>query len=234
MDTTAKPIATTTTLSIMLHGVVFAALLVVTEQVKPLAEGQGNSVEVQLVSAIMVSNQLETDVPRKQEPVQKTLPENLVDAPLNRRTQNIVASLASEQVTPLAEPDDTQNPEQSNTIMQKPVLVDEGESSAQLLQSTNASSQQHSILELLHARISNNKEYPYIARRQRREGVATIAFVLHPDGKIENAHLLSSSRTQALDRAALSAVKQIEPFTVAQDYLKQSEKFQVDVAFSLL
>jgi protein TonB len=86
----------------------------------------------------------------------------------------------------------------------------------------------------LHRHISDNKEYPYLARRQRREGIATIAFVLHPDGKIENTHLVTSSRAAALDRAALSAVKKIEPFTVAQDYLEHAEEFQVDIEFDLL
>jgi len=233
MQSVTRTIAATTALSILLHGVAFAAVLLVYEQVVTLAEGVGKSVEIQLISAIMDSDQQETDVPRKQETVQKDLPENQVDSLINRPSQNIVASLASEQSNTLIEPDDKTATGQRNITTQKPELQSEGESSAQLLKSTNASLQQHSILELLHARISNNKEYPYMARRQRREGVATIAFVLHPDGKIENAHLLNSSRTLALDRAALSAVKQIEPFTAAQDYLKQSEKFQVDVEFNL-
>ena len=105
---------------------------------------------------------------------------------------------------------------------------------ASLAQATNASHQQHAILELLHRRISDKKEYPYLARRQRREGIATVAFVLHPNGKIENAHLVSSSSAATLDRAAISAVKKIEPFAVARDYLKQSEEFQVDIEFELL
>ena len=234
MDTATRPIVATTTLSILLHGVAFAAVLIVYEQVNTLAEGVGQSIEIQLISAITDTDQQETDVPRKQETVQKILPENPADSSLNRHAQKIVASLGSEQAITLIEPDDKNITEQQNAAIQKPVVVNESESSAQLLQSTNASLQQHSILELLHARISNNKKYPYIARRQRREGVVTIVFVLHPDGKIENAHLLNSSRTLALDRAALSAVKQIEPFTVAQDYLKQSERFQVDVEFNLL
>jgi len=242
MQSVTRTIAVSTALSIILHGVAFAAVLLVHEQVVTLAEGVGKSVEIQLISATMDSDQQETDVPRKQEIVQKDLPENLpvnlpknqVGSLINRPSQNIVASLAADQSNTLIEPDDKTATWQRNITTQKPALLSEGENSAQLLQSTNASLQQHSILELLHARISNNKEYPYIARRQRREGVATITFVLYPDGKIENAYLLNSSRTLALDRAALSAVKQIEPFTAARDYLKQSKKFQVDVEFNLL
>ena len=101
-------------------------------------------------------------------------------------------------------------------------------------QSTAASQQQYSILELLHSRIADNKRYPYLAKRQRREGVTTVAFVLHPSGMIEDMHLINSSQTNALDRAALSAVKGISPFIPAQDYLKQAETFKVDVVFKLL
>ncbi|MEE9423474.1 MAG: energy transducer TonB [Methylococcales bacterium] len=101
-------------------------------------------------------------------------------------------------------------------------------------QSTAVSQQQHSILELLHSRIADNKRYPYLAKRQRREGVTTVAFVLHPSGMIEDMHLINSSQTNALDRAALSAVKGISPFIPAQDYLKQAETFKVDVVFKLL
>ncbi len=124
--------------------------------------------------------------------------------------------------------------EQQYDIKQDQLSVYDNESVASVAQSTSASQQQHTILELLHKRISDNKDYPYLARRQRREGIATVAFVLHPDGTIENAHLVTSSRAVSLDRAALSAVKHIEPFTVAQEYLEQPEEFQVDVEFHLL
>ena len=101
-------------------------------------------------------------------------------------------------------------------------------------QASNVIPQQDSILSLLHASISEKKEYPYMARRQRREGVATVSFVLHPDGTIECAHLVLSSSANTLDRAALSAVKRIEPFRPAQQYLEQAEAFKVNVVFSLL
>jgi protein TonB len=110
----------------------------------------------------------------------------------------------------------------------------DGNSTAQVARSTNARHQKHSMVELLHARISEAKQYPYIARRQRREGVATVGFVLHPDGSIEDAHLVASSRASSLDRAALSAVHRIEPFKPAITYLDRPEAFKVDVVFDLL
>ena len=129
---------------------------------------------------------------------------------------------------------DENRDEQLSNSSQRLLAADYSESLTDTAQATNASRQQHAILELLHRSISDKKEYPYLARRQRREGVATVAFVLHPDGKIENARLVSSSRAMVLDRAALSAVKHIEPFIVARDYLEQSEEFQVDIEFELL
>ena len=73
-----------------------------------------------------------------------------------------------------------------------------------------------------------------MARKQRREGVARVEFVLHPDGSIDDAHLVNSSRTRSLDNAAIKAVESIEPFLVAKEYLQQPEAFQVDVVFNVL
>jgi len=239
MDNAIKPITATTSLSLLMHGVAFAGLLLVYGQATTRDEGVGHGVEIQLISSALISDQQEVDVPRKQEAVADVSSKIMIREEQKKFAEDILTSLNSTRTTVVTEPDEKALFGRSRDELQhdfEPVQLssDDNESAASIAQSTNASQQQHAILELLHARISNNKEYPYIARRQRREGVATIAFVLHPDGKIENAHLLNSSRTQALDRAALSAVKRIEPFTVAQDYLKQSEKFQVDVAFSLL
>lgn len=244
MDTTAKPIVATTSLSFLLHGVVFAGVLLVYNQVATLDEGVGRGVEIQLVSSVLVAEQLETDVPQKQEVVVDTAAESMIHAPQKKFAENILTSLSSKQAVAYAESEEAsfsdgikdvkQEDMQQHGIEQVQLSVQDTESAASVAQSTNASQQQHAILELLHRRISDNKVYPYLARRQRREGVATVAFVLHPDGKIENTHLVTSSRAAALDRAALSAVKHIEPFVVAQEYLEHAEEFQVDIEFDLL
>ncbi len=251
MDTTAKPIVATTSLSFLLHGVAFAGLLLVFDQVTAPDEGVGRGVEIELISSVLVSDQQEADVPRRSEikseakpdnssesmthAAQKKSAENILTSPVSTQTVSVIASV----IDSVTEPVDTAVVDQSSVeqqydIQQNQLSTDESVSTAHTAQSTNASQQQHTILELLHRRISDHKEYPYLARRQRREGVATVAFVLHPDGKIENARLVSSSRAAALDRAALLAVKRIEPFKVAQEYLEQSETFQVDIKFDLL
>ncbi len=239
MDTNAKPIVATTSLSFLLHGVAFAGILLAYEQAVMQDEGVGRGVEIQLVSSMLVSDQQEVDVARKQELAVDDMPESLMNAAQKKFAEKIMTSLQNTQAVVIRETEDkslfdNKVSEQQHVVKQAMLSVSKNESVAAITQSTNASQNQHAILELLHQRISENKEYPYLARRQRREGIATVAFVLHPDGTIENARLISSSHAQSLDYAALSAVKQIEPFSAAHEYLKQSEAFQVDVAFDLL
>ena len=239
MDSTTKPIVATTSLSFLLHGVAFAGLLLVFDQVTTLDGGVGRGVEIQLISSVLVSDQQEADVQREQKVVADTSSESLIHASQKKFAENILTSLNNAQAIVVTEPEekvfiDKKSTHQKQNIKQAQLSVDANDSIASVAQSTNASQQQHTILDLLHRRISDNKEYPYLARRQRREGVATVAFVLHPDGKIENTRLVTSSRATALDRAALSAVKQIEPFTLAQEYLEHAEEFQVDIEFELL
>lgn len=256
MDTTAKPIIATTSLSFMLHGVAFAGLLLAFDQVTAPDGGVGRGVEIELISSALVSDQQEADVPRRPEIKPETKPgsssETLAHAAQKKPVENILTSPVSWQTVSVIEPVidsvtvpvdtavvdqssvEPNNVKQRYDIQQKQLSADESVSTAHTVQSTNASQQRHAILELLHRRISDNKEYPYLARRQRREGVARVSFVLYPDGKIENTHLVTSSRAAALDRAALSAVKHIEPFTLAQEYLEHAEEFQVDIEFDLL
>ena len=243
MDTIAKPIVATTSLSFMLHGVAFAGLLLVYEQAVLQDEGVGRGVEIQLISSVLVADQQEVDMPRRSETKQETVAgassESLIHAAQRELSEDILTSLDSTQAV-IAEKSEEKElveknrAEQQHDIKQDQLSVYDNVSLASVAQATNASQQKHAILELLHRRISDNKEYPNLARRQRREGVATVAFVLHPDGTVENAHLVTSSRAASLDRAAISAVKHIEPFTLAQEYLEQSEEFQVDVEFHLL
>ena len=253
MDTATGPIVTTTLLSALLHGAVVAGLLAVNSQVSPeLAVGQG--LEIELISSVTVAEQNETELPdllrrgQLHELTQQEIRQQIVDdtgaqivTALNSKNRVVVIeSMDKKFIEPLSE---KYEPEKSNSEIfnseksepeVKQQSISENDSNESVMQSTNASQQRHSILELLHSSISDKKSYPYLARRQRREGTTTVAFVLHPDGTIENAQLINSSRTIALDRAALSAVKDIEPFEVAQKYLEKAEEFRVDVVFNLL
>ena len=233
MDAANKPITATTSLSVMLHCIAIAAAALLYEQVAVT----GSGIEIQLISSTQVADQLETEAPRKSSSAATDNDTGLNPSVNNSSVEESLKQNDSQPVKPVetiatstAAKTDSATPhaEQSSLNQQ------DGNSTAQVLRSTNALHQKHSMIELLHARISEAKEYPYIARRQRREGVATVGFVLHPDGSIENTHLVASSRASSLDRAALSAVHRIEPFKPATTYLDKPEAFKVDVVFDLL
>lgn len=239
MDTAKQPIVTATSLSLLLHAAAVAGAVLFYQQVSREDEGVGQGVEIQLISSVLVSDQQEADVAQKQELAQQAVPESGVRAQEKKLVEDMLTPLNNTATVAIdkpakKEPVEHSMAEQQDGASQDQLQAYETEGLAYIPQATSASQQQHTILELLHRRISDNKEYPYLARRQRREGVATVEFVLHPDGRIEDAHLVTSSRAAVLDRAALSAVEQIEPFTVADEYLEQSEVFQVDVEFDLL
>ncbi len=245
MNTASAPIAATTSLSILLHGAAFAAVLLTLEQ----ATTTGRSVDIQLISSILVSDQQETETPHNHSSVEQAslqaVANNTLEVTDNLQkkktdqglySNNLLTSLNSDHLVSDSAIKDVpvEKHDVVRDVQQKKQIAEEGMNTAQVLQSTNARQQQYSILELLHSSISNNKEYPYLARRQRREGIATVGFELHPDGTIKNTRLVNSSSTAMLDRAALSAVKRIEPFTPAQDYIEQAEEFKIDVVFKLL
>lgn len=246
MDTAIAPIAATTSLSILLHGAAVAVLLAVYSQTSP-SQVMGQGVEIELISSVTAAGQHETDIPRKQlsVPQQQVMPEKVNDVlPVKEYRKNqsvniqVVTALNDSNSVAITESADKKIIEQvfekHEPEMEQPLQsIFENNSNASVVQSTDASQQRHLILELLHNSISNNKKYPYLARRQRREGTTTVAFVLHPDGTIENTRLINSSQAVTLDRAALSAVENIEPFKAAQEYLERAEEFQVDVVFNL-
>lgn len=89
------------------------------------------------------------------------------------------------------------------------------------------------LLSLLHEKINEYKRYPYIAVRQRREGLVKVNFILHPDGHISDVIVSESSRYAMLDRAATRAVEKVPPLSLASNYLQHSEAFNVDIDFRL-
>ena len=220
MDSVPSPIVSTTAFSLALH----AALLAVALPVNEAMQATGQGIEIELVSSIHVSNQRETErAASKQtsasQPAQrdsKSTSDNLVVSKKEKQKR-----LPPETLARAAEP--------------APVVSNEEGSHKQIItRSTNASNQQLSIIELLHTKISEHKRYPYLAKRQRREGTATVEFVLSPDGSIGDTRLVRSSRVRMLDKAALEAIRGIEPFEPASDYLHQPQAFQVDVVFNII
>jgi TonB family protein len=233
MDAANKPITATTSLSVMLHCIAIAAAALVYEQVAVT----GSGIEIQLISSTQVADQRETEAPHKSS---SAATDNDTESSEPANSASIAEPVKQNDGQPLKPAEAIASSTSVNSDLAMPDAEQsssnrqDGNSTAQVARSTNALHQKHSMIELLHARISEAKEYPYIARRQRREGVATVSFVLHPDGSIENTHLVASSSARSLDRAALSAVHRIEPFKPAKTYLDRPEAFKVDVVFNLL
>jgi TonB family protein len=220
MDTGFRSISFSTAFSLLLH----ASLAVAIVQTSDVIQATGRGVEIELVSSSTVSHQLETEqaAPRAATMPRKSRPSGQTELKNQGRPGDIDTrqDTAVEQVdsTPVSEPESMNNDAGEKTVSR----------------STDAAMNHNSIIGLLHTKISEHKHYPYMARRQRREGVARVEFVLHPDGSIDDAHLVHSSRTRSLDNAAIKAVESIEPFILAKDYLQQPEAFQVDVVFNVL
>ena len=222
MDNDRRPISVSTVFSLCLHLLFAIAIL----QTQPLIQTNGLGLAIELVSSTRVSNDIETEqAAHKQASAQPELRTAELPKPAAAQTPSkpgAESRLAeatqpvASKTHPVSESTDDHNGEQLST------------------RSTNATGQNSSIIELLHSKISEHKQYPYLARRQRREGVATVGFVLHPDGTVANPRLIQSSRTSSLDKAALDAVRRIQPFEPARAFIEQPEAYRVDVVFNVL
>ena len=109
-------------------------------------------------------------------------------------------------------------------------VVAELERQSEIAVSSNGSEQ---LLSLLHQAIDKHKRYPYQARRQRREGLVKLQFVVHPNGQVTNVSVVQSSRFDALDDAARDAVNAISPFQLAANYIYEQHIYDVDIDFRL-
>ena len=216
-----SPISVTTFFSLALH----ASLAVAIMQSTHVIQATGKGIEIELVSSSYVSNQNETEQAANIAQASRRQPLPAEQARITARQTG-----RREPATVVV----AENRQRNDVSVVESTGINNDSGSDALTRSTNASQHKRSIAELLHAKISEHKQYPYHARRQRREGVARVGFVLHPDGSIDQAQLVHSSRTRTLDQAALDAVKSIEPFKLASDYLVQPEAFQVDVVFNVM
>jgi protein TonB len=86
---------------------------------------------------------------------------------------------------------------------------------APVLQAAEAPSQfitPDSYLEMVRLRIESRKRYPEAARKARIEGRVAIRFVLAADGSVRDLAVTRAARNDALNAAALEAVRQAVPF----------------------
>ena len=86
---------------------------------------------------------------------------------------------------------------------------------------------------LLLAEINLHKHYPLSALRMGQQGTARVGFRLRKNGYIDALAVLRSSGHESLDRAALSAINDIQPFTPADRLLTKAADMQIDIVFQL-
>lgn len=89
------------------------------------------------------------------------------------------------------------------------------------------------LLKLIYLEINKHKHYPYIAKRQGREGLVKLNFVMHPDGKVTDVAVVETSHYAVLDNAARRAVEAISPFHLATEYLDSYHSYNVSIDFRL-
>ena len=86
---------------------------------------------------------------------------------------------------------------------------------------------------LLNNAINQHKHYPLAALRLHQQGKVRISFKLLNNGNVDNLEIAQSSGYHSLDNAALLAVKKIQPFHPAADYIASAKDFKLDILFQL-
>jgi len=119
-----------------------------------------------------------------------------------------------------------------------PPKITDRQESASKDDAVNAPNGKHNTIlselqRLLLAEINLHKHYPLSALRMGQQGTARVGFRLRKNGYIDALAVLRSSGHESLDRAALSAINDIQPFTPADRLLTKAADLQIDIVFQL-
>ena len=133
-----------------------------------------------------------------------------------------------------------------NKIIKKPNTTDSKESikRKKISESTNKSESSENktinseqttdqLINLLHAAIQAQQQYPHNALIQKQTGTVTVSFILFPDGQITSIKIMQSSGFESLDEAAVNAVKNAAPIKEVSSYLTTAKNFNISLHFSL-
>ncbi|MBU0986319.1 MAG: energy transducer TonB [Proteobacteria bacterium] len=91
-----------------------------------------------------------------------------------------------------------------------------------------------SYFEMVRLNIERHKEYPDMARLSHIEGQVTVRFTISLDGSIREARLVKTSTHRALDAAALKAVQNASPFPIPPRRLfKEDITLELTIFFEL-
>jgi protein TonB len=92
-----------------------------------------------------------------------------------------------------------------------------------------------SYLDMVRLRIERHKRYPENARIRQIEGSVTVRFVIISGGDIRSAEVVKTSGNKALDRAALTAVKNAALFPKAPTSLFKGDiPLELTIVFKLM
>ncbi|MBV8802016.1 MAG: TonB family protein [Gammaproteobacteria bacterium] len=87
------------------------------------------------------------------------------------------------------------------------------------------------LLQMLHEQIAKHQVYPENALELNQNGIVTIYFILNSKGVIADAVIEKSSGIKSLDLAALNAVTASSPLKNVDKYIKNNEKFSIDIMY---
>ncbi|NNL06219.1 MAG: hypothetical protein HKO86_00735, partial [Gammaproteobacteria bacterium] len=166
MNTEARPISISTAFSLALH----AALLFALWQTQDVMRAAGEGVEIELVSSEYIAADTETEKAARQDGItsEHSISDQLrARENISRKDRNKVreASVTDRLRGNLSQASTTVNDDTGDKVITR---------------STNTANNTRSIIDLLHKKISEHKQYPYLAKRQRREGTARVEFMLYP------------------------------------------------------
>ena len=83
-------------------------------------------------------------------------------------------------------------------------------------------------------RLNSSKKYPSSARSQKLEGVATVSFILAPDGRVISSRLVKSSGHAVLDEEVMALLRRVSPLPRRPKNLPQDNlSLTVPIQYSL-
>jgi protein TonB len=74
----------------------------------------------------------------------------------------------------------------------------------------------------LNAKLAQHKYYPNVSRRRQEEGVATVGFKAHPNGRVSHVRVIKSSGFRNLDKAVVDMVKRSLPLPAFSQGMAQT------------
>lgn len=166
--------------------------------------------------------------------------EPVVIAPQASETEDVASEqivAVPEEATPLPLPQQKKNrrmveQQKTDTPVEADVVSDYSDAQPER-QHRQQGQRADELRKFVYEAINREKHYPYMARRQHREGVVKLNFVMHPNGKVTDIAIVESSRFDILDKAAMQAVESISPFHLAAEYLTMRQHYDVGIDFRL-